>query len=99
MSAYSTTAWRKTRATLLRMSPTCVLCGEPSRAADHWPLTRKQLVAGGIADPDDLAYLRALCIPCHNRKTATEDRPNAAAQQARHATSGPRWPETALDRR
>ena len=81
MSAYSTPAWRKTRARLLRDHPDCVLCGERARAADHWPLTRKQLVAAGVSDPDDIAYLRPLCLSCHNRKTAISDRPNVASSR------------------
>ena len=48
----------------------CVLCGEPASIADHYPRTRKQLIADGD-DPDDPTYGRALCKRCHDRHTAS----------------------------
>ncbi|HCT77971.1 MAG TPA: holin [Micromonosporaceae bacterium] len=43
-------------------------CEQPSAVADHWPLTRRQLVAQGF-HPDDPARGRGLCLDCHNRAT------------------------------
>ena len=48
----------------------CVLCGGEATVADHFPLTRRQLVAGG-EDPDDPRHGRALCKECHDRHTAS----------------------------
>jgi 5-methylcytosine-specific restriction protein A len=45
-------------------------CGTASVVADHFPLSRKQLIANRIVDPDDIAYLRGLCKLCHDRHTA-----------------------------
>lgn len=64
---------------VLRRDPLCVCtdeahghgpqCLAPSTVADHWPLSRRELVAAG-ADPDDPANGRGLCASCHNRHTA-----------------------------
>ncbi|MFG3050338.1 holin [Kitasatospora sp. NPDC048239] len=43
-------------------------CGQPSRHADHWPLSRRELVDAGH-DPDDPAHGRGLCHSCHSRET------------------------------
>lgn len=48
----------------------CVLCGEVATVADHWPLSRKQLLAAG-EDADDPRHGRALCKRCHDRHTAS----------------------------
>ena len=48
----------------------CRLCGDPATIADHYPHTRKELIAKGL-DPDDPQYGRALCKHCHDRHTAT----------------------------
>jgi 5-methylcytosine-specific restriction protein A len=48
-------------------------CPQPSTVADHWPLTRRQLVSQGL-DPDDPARGRGLCGPCHARVTARDPR-------------------------
>lgn len=48
-------------------------CVEPSTVADHWPLTRRQLIARDL-DPDDPARGRGLCQGCHNRHTASDPR-------------------------
>lgn len=45
-------------------------CPSPSTIADHYPKTRRQLLAEGVADPDHPRYLRGLCKPCHDRHTA-----------------------------
>ncbi|MFD5081872.1 holin [Kitasatospora sp. NPDC058406] len=44
-------------------------CGQPSRHADHHPLSRRDLVDAGH-DPDDPAHGRGLCHSCHSRETA-----------------------------
>jgi 5-methylcytosine-specific restriction protein A len=55
---------------VLAKNPTCVLCGTaPSKHADHWPLSRRDLVAQGL-DPNDPKHGRGLCQPCHARSTA-----------------------------
>jgi 5-methylcytosine-specific restriction enzyme A len=71
MSIYSTPRWRRVRARMLRLNPRCT-CGRRSRVVDH-VIPREQLVARGVEDPDDEAWLQALCKPCHDRKTATID--------------------------
>lgn len=58
------------RAPVLERDPVCVLCGTtPSTHADHWPRSRKQLIAQGL-DPDNPQYGRGLCASCHSRETA-----------------------------
>lgn len=48
----------------------CVLCGKaPSVVADHWPLSRRELVARGL-DPNDPRYGRGLCADCDRAQTA-----------------------------
>lgn len=65
---------------VLRKNPLCVCtdqghghgprCLAPSTVADHWPLSRRELVDAGL-DPNDPAHGRGLCKPCHDRHTAT----------------------------
>lgn len=62
--------WRRHSRSFLSGHPICVLCSEPARVADHWPKTRKQLLADGVTDPDLEMFLRPLCTRCHNRETA-----------------------------
>jgi 5-methylcytosine-specific restriction protein A len=63
------TAWRRRRARYLRAHPTCSLCPAPATVPDHWPISRRELVAQGVADPDADQHLRPLCTHCHNRET------------------------------
>lgn len=63
--------WPAVRADYLRRHPRCALCGQQATVPDHHPVARRQLIAQGVADPDDDAHLRALCETCHNRATAT----------------------------
>jgi 5-methylcytosine-specific restriction protein A len=44
-------------------------CAQPSVHADHWPLSRRELVEQQL-DPDDPRHGRGLCSSCHNRSTA-----------------------------
>jgi 5-methylcytosine-specific restriction protein A len=74
MTAYTTPQWRNARRKQLRDEPRCQHCGEQATVADHAPVTRRNLVALGVANPDETIHLQSLCVPCHNRKTATVDR-------------------------
>lgn len=58
--------WRMIRAGFLKAHPRCEMCGAAASEADH----RTPLAAGGT---HAWANLRALCKPCHSRKTARED--------------------------
>jgi 5-methylcytosine-specific restriction protein A len=44
-------------------------CSQPSTDADHWPLSKRELIAAGL-DPDDPAHGRGLCHRCHSASTA-----------------------------
>ncbi|WP_225859724.1 holin [Streptomyces albicerus] len=58
------------RKPVLERDPVCVLCGRaPATQADHHPLSRRELIAQGL-DPNDPAYGRGLCAPCHSAETA-----------------------------
>lgn len=64
---------------VLRRHPLCVCedqdhghgprCLAPSTVADHYPRSRRELVATGL-DPNDPKHGRGLCKPCHDRHTA-----------------------------
>ncbi|MFZ6813737.1 HNH endonuclease [Undibacterium sp. Rencai35W] len=68
---YQSVAWRTLRAAFLRLHPVCCRCE-----------ARGVIVAAVVADHVlpikdggarlDEANLQALCVPCHNRKTASE---------------------------
>jgi 5-methylcytosine-specific restriction protein A len=51
----------------------CVDCGRPATTADHAPVSRRDLVAAGVTDPDADRFLQSRCTPCHSRRTATVD--------------------------
>lgn len=68
---YQSAAWRAVRATFLREHPLCGHCQQRGRVvqavvADHV----RPLKDGGARF--DGANLQALCVSCHNRKTASE---------------------------
>ena len=63
------TRWQRIRKAYLYRHPWCTLCGAMATVADHYPLSRRELVARG-ADPDAPSNLRPLCATCHNRETA-----------------------------
>jgi 5-methylcytosine-specific restriction protein A len=67
---YRARGWRARRASFLAEHQQCVLCGATATVADHWPHSRKQLLASGVEDPDAIEYLRPLCRACHGRETA-----------------------------
>jgi 5-methylcytosine-specific restriction protein A len=57
--------WEKLRMSVLRLSPGCVVCGQPATDVDHIIPKRR----GGS---DDRSNLQTLCHACHSRKTASE---------------------------
>lgn len=69
------------RPAVLARDPLCVCtseacghrgpCRKPSVHADHWPYSRRELVAANL-DPNDPEYGRGLCQPCHATSTARE---------------------------
>jgi 5-methylcytosine-specific restriction protein A len=68
---YSSRAWRFARRAVLRRDPICVLCRTQfATVADHWPDSRRELVAMNVADPDSPERLRGLCASCHGKATA-----------------------------
>ena len=59
---------------MLKRNPWCVLCllegrHTPAVDADHYPLSRRQLIKQGM-DPDDPANGRGLCSRHHKQETA-----------------------------
>lgn len=63
--------WARRRADYLRDHPACRLCPARATVADHHPVSRRDLVAQGVTDPDADHRLRPLCASCHSRETAT----------------------------
>lgn len=45
-------------------------CGMAAVVADHYPKSRRELVAMGTSDPNNARYLRGLCASCHSKATA-----------------------------
>jgi 5-methylcytosine-specific restriction protein A len=67
---YNTPGHRKFRAAVLNRDPICTLCGiKQSTVADHYPHSRKELIALGL-NPNDPQYGRGLDKQCHDRETA-----------------------------
>lgn len=67
---YSTPGHKRFRRLVLRRDPVCVVCGKAaSTVADHWPTSRRDLVAQGL-NPNDPAAGRGLCASCHGKETA-----------------------------
>ena len=67
---YQTAGHRRFRRVVLTRDPLCVVCREAvSTVADHWPISRRDLVAQGL-DPNDPSRGRGLCHRCHSRATA-----------------------------
>lgn len=62
--------WPQVRVEFLIRNPWCRLCPRMAAIPDHWPRSRRQLVADGVLDPDLDQYLRPLCKVCHDRQTA-----------------------------
>jgi len=80
------------RPKVLEADPLCVctelghghrgVCGLPSTVADHYPLSRRELVARGM-NPYDPAHGRGLCSGCHNPETAARQPGGWAANHRR----------------
>ncbi|MET8693621.1 holin [Streptomyces bauhiniae] len=76
---YDSEHQQRFRPTVLARDPRCVCtdeqhghgtpCGARSVHADHWPTSRRDLVAQGL-DPNDPRHGRGLCGPCHSSETA-----------------------------
>lgn len=71
---YNTTKWAKLREAKLAETPLCEICArrdeiEPAVAVDHF----KPIREGGSPFPP-LSGLLALCLSCHNEKTAAFDK-------------------------
>lgn len=67
---YTGAGHKSFRREVLKRDPICVVCKRAwANVADHWPLSRKQLVDRGL-DPNDPAHGRGLCADCHNKETA-----------------------------
>lgn len=67
---YNTPGHRAFRAAVLARDPICVLCTQAiSTVADHYPLSRKELIAQGL-NPNDPDAGRGLCKHCHDTETA-----------------------------
>lgn len=66
---YSSAGHRRFRRLVLARDPLCVLCGDIATVADHWPTSRRDLIANGH-DPNDPRNGRGLCASCHGRETA-----------------------------
>ncbi len=61
---------RTFREAVLDKEPTCRLCGAESTVADHWPLSRRELVTRRL-NPNDPRRGRGLCASCHGTETST----------------------------
>jgi 5-methylcytosine-specific restriction protein A len=71
-------AWTRIARSFVARHPTCVDwpapgCQRRSTTADHDPVSRRQLVAAGVTDPDADRYLKPRCTPCHSRRTVAVD--------------------------
>jgi len=68
--AYRTTRWQRVRRAYLYDHPWCLLCTRAATVADHFPKSRRELLAEGVSNPDESSRLRPLCSSCHNKETA-----------------------------
>ncbi|RZU64925.1 5-methylcytosine-specific restriction protein A [Microterricola gilva] len=67
---YSSKGHRSFRSAVLTRDPICTSCELTlSTVADHYPLTRRELVDAGL-NPNDPQHGRGLCANCHNTHTA-----------------------------
>lgn len=69
-AVYTGRQWRVRRLEYLAAHPFCTLCSAAATVADHYPISRRVLLAMGVADPDTDDRLRPMCALCHNRSTA-----------------------------
>ena len=68
---YKSAQWRAVRAVFLREHPVCSLCAARGRVVAAVVVDHVVPVKDGGAR-FDVANLQALCVTCHNRKTAQE---------------------------
>ena len=68
---YKSAQWRVLRAAFLREHPVCGLCAARGRVVAAVVVDHVVPVKDGGARLD-VANLQALCVTCHNRKTAQE---------------------------
>jgi 5-methylcytosine-specific restriction protein A len=70
-AGYNTAGHRKRfRPGVLARDPVCVICHiAQSTVADHYPLSRRDLLDQGM-DADDPEHGRGLCKTCHDKSTA-----------------------------
>lgn len=71
---YHTPEWQRISAHFLKHHPWCVLCqaegkAEPAKVADHYPVSRRDLIERGILNPDTWRRLRPLCMGHHRTET------------------------------
>lgn len=74
-------AWRKVRDPFIKANPRCAgvdgehhpNCDGRATVADHYPETRRELVARGVPDPDAWHRLQPLSAPCHGWKGVQYD--------------------------
>lgn len=58
------------RRAVIGRDPICVMCRvRPSTVADHFPLSRRELIDAGL-NPNDPQHGRGLCKTDHDRETA-----------------------------
>jgi 5-methylcytosine-specific restriction protein A len=63
---------KRFRPAVLARDVVCVVCRSAlATVADHWPLSRRELVERGL-DADDPARGRGVCKRCHDQSTAVE---------------------------
>jgi 5-methylcytosine-specific restriction protein A len=75
-------AWRTARARCLRRDRICTCtderdghgprCYAQATVADHWPDSKRDLIAAGVRDVDAQHRLRGVCASCHSKHTARE---------------------------
>jgi 5-methylcytosine-specific restriction endonuclease McrA len=65
---YTTPTWRQLSLAVIERDGACVRCGGDHRLSAHHVIPREE---GG---PDVPANLEALCVACHGRETAAEQR-------------------------
>lgn len=73
---YDSAEWRRISRRFLARNKWCASSlhrGKkvPATVADHYPHSRRELLAKGVANPDDEKYLRPLCTKCHNARGAS----------------------------
>lgn len=62
--------WEAKRGDYLKRNRWCRLCQAKATVADHYPVSKRDLLAQGVTDPDADHRLRPLCASCHGKETA-----------------------------